>query len=434
MSLMLQSISLTKTARAVAIVLTILVWLLLRWIEFLSGFVEVSRPRLLVAILMPILFLLFYLSRGTAGMLKAKATLERIRTRLGRRQRVSLSIIVLLTFSALGYALFLSRLHRGARMGDTPLFQQSVETTANFSGLLSNDVERGSHFKAHNSPFLLMFVPIIWVFGRNGWLLIQFLHSAVIILWVYIVSFGVSRITERPNWKWPLIAGLFLATYTQHATFYDTRFAALGLALFVGGLLLRRDRRVIALGFLISMISRETAMLTIAFSLIAIPRGLIRNRSRLCLIAVCVMWILGSVLFMRLLGGPVSLNRFNACLTVPSVSLAYIQCAAGSVAGDWPLKLAYTLRIMAFSPAVLFSPAGILAGVPDVSASWLSKNGTLYSLHWHYYMPILGVALLFGYYQIKRMAWLRANLHILLSWTVATCLWQFFTTFRLNLF
>ncbi len=421
----------TKSLPRGAVLLAAVVWIVLRYIDFSTGFVETSRFRFLVAILSPILFLVPYLDRF--GIVrKAKARLEKIDSSLTRKQKATLSITLLLTFAVLGYTLFLSRLHRGAHMGDTPLFQQSVETTAGFSGLLYNNAEGGSHFKAHNSPFLLLFVPVVWMFGRNGWLLIQFFHSLVILIWAYTIGVTVGKLVGSSLWIWPLTFSLFLATYTQHATFYDTRFAALGLALFISGLLLKKSQYG-KVGFIASLLSRETAALAIASALIGATRRMIRPRLKWTLIWVSLLWVLGSGAIMHALGGPVSLGRFNECLKSPAASSTYSSCVWQSIKNDWPLKAAYTARVWSVCPAALISPAAVLGVAPDLSASWLSKDYVLYSMSWHYYMPSLSITLLFGYDQLRNIGRLRHYLNLFLYWTVAGCLWQFVTTFRFNL-
>ena len=72
---------------------------------------------------------------------------------------------------------------------------------------------------------------------KYSWLLISFLQSFSIVLSNYII--GIKSIKSVISYNRALVffVALYLSMYIQHAKFIETRFAMLGLALFIYGLL-----------------------------------------------------------------------------------------------------------------------------------------------------------------------------------------------------
>lgn len=407
-------------------------WWGIRIAEFAFGFVAFSMLRLWLALVIPI---------GVHGVITALGSPSSgfVFTRLYVSKRI-VSVIVMCAFIGLtlsGFALHWSRIQRGANLGDVDLFRQSVLSTARLEGWLVNEYEGGSHFRAHFSPFLLGLVPFIWFFGEDlGWHVIQLIHSGAIVLWVFSMARIHTRLfgLHQPAFYFLIVLSLFLSTYSQHAGFYDTRFAALGLALFVLGCFARNSWQLGA-GFLLTLSARETTVLLLIMLLLLLPSHLFNRRRQAWLLGISLVWFLGSLLVILWMGGPVSAGRFEQCLTSPAVSAAYVDCLIRAVETDWQLKLGYTIRILFFGlPAFITGGAILLGTLPDLITTWLSKDNVLYNMSWHYYMPTLTVSLILGALSL-RQRFLDDEMHIWVSiWLIATGLWQFVTTFHPRLF
>jgi uncharacterized membrane protein len=408
-------------------------WVFLRFVDFFSGFVGYSTVRLLIAAVLPLVALLPYQWATT----KLSAISILINSTSSNRQITRLSNILwlggLLTLSLIGYTLFFSRLIHNANMGDTGLFDQSIVSTARFQGVLFNDAEGGSHFRAHNSPFLFLFVPLVWVLGNYNVFLIGVVQSLVIVLWCYLAGSIISKLFQLSRWRWPLSVLLFLALYTQHMTFYDTRFAALGLLLFFAGLW-QYEQRLIWAGFVIALLARETAVLTMVVVAICMPKTNNSAPVRPKIIVIGVVWIIATALLIHALGGPVSTGRFDSCLKSPQLTSKYVECIVNSIGIDWPLKLAYTLRMLSFGPMAAMSISAIAGIAPEMIFTWVSKDNVLYNLAWHYYMQILSLVMIFSIYRLCTLKRPQVLHRLYIRWILATCLWQFFTTFHPRLF
>jgi len=265
----------------------------------------------------------------------------------------------------------------------------------------------------------LLFVPLTilpaWYYA------VQALHSLVIVLWCRVCGWALGRTVAV---QWIVTGALFFATYDQHETFYDTRFTALALAVFAAGYYARRAG-LIWFGAVTSLLTRETAGLVLAgFGLSALFQGSRRRRLIVGLGVIGLFWYVGSFLLMHVLGGPVSIGRFSSC---PKHGPITASCVHAALVVDWKLKLAYTSRLLFYAPVPETWPS-VVASLPDLGLTWLS-SGVLYDLGWHYYIGSLGI-LLVG----AGLAWKRADAHpLLMRWIVVISLWQFLTTFRLNL-
>ena len=408
-----------RVANMLKPILLLLAWVLARYVDFASGFVGYSFLRLgLAALLLVMLFLPF--PRGAHWWRAAAACLERRRT---------LSLALLCCLAAVGYTLFLSRYHRGAHMGDLAIFRQSIERTAAFEGLLPSSAEGGSHFRAHNSPVLLLLVPISLVAGAAGWYVIQFVHSLMIVFMCHLVGRAVLAATSRPHYAWGVTLALFLASFYQHATFYETRFAAAGVALLVLGLLQAGRRRELLAGFMLGLASRETTALSVAGLLLPGTQH-IQPPLRRTLLAVALLWFVASYALIRQLGGPVSAGRFPAELAAPALSVHTAAAVPAALSVDWKLKAGYTARLLSFGPVAVAAPAVLCGLAPELAFAWLSKDNVLYSLSWHYYLPLLAIIVPFAFAWVSSLAGQRW----LTRWVVATCLWQFVTTVHPRLF
>jgi hypothetical protein len=398
-------------------------WYFLRYLDYKSSFVEYSKIRLGMAISLPLI--VFPLS---ILFLNIRKKMINITTPW------ILPFISCIVLAFFGFLLFFSRYQRKAGMGDVQLFKQSIVNTANFSGLLTNEYEKGSHFKAHNSPILLLMTPWIWLFGDSGWYIIQYLHSLTISVWAFWIGDYLTKWTKFPAMRWPLIISLFLATYTQHATFYDTRFAALGLAIWITAMIVNHTR-MNWIGYIITLFSRETAVISMVTILSSSYHQLKITKKLLWYqIILSISWIVMTILLMINLGGPNSIGRFNECISHPQISTLYFDCIKKSLMEDLNLKLGYTSRLLSFAPQSILQPLVLFGSAPDLLITWLSKDNVLYSLSWHYYMPILSILILLS----STPKWLDkipgALSKLLILWMINTAIWQFLTTFQPNLF
>jgi len=113
-------------------------WLGLGILDFATGFVAFSIVRLVVLCACALLLLPITIP---IPMMRAFAW-------PGRSRMTEMLGAGVLT--VLGLAFFVSRYHRGAHMGDTQLFWDSISHNTP-SCLLCNPYEGGTHFRAHNS-------------------------------------------------------------------------------------------------------------------------------------------------------------------------------------------------------------------------------------------------------------------------------------------
>src|SRR5207248_1904334 len=93
-------------------------------------------------------------------------------------------------------------------------------------------------------------------------------------------------------------------------------------------------------------------------------------------------------------------------------------CLERSVREDWPLKLAYTARLLAYAPTPAALPS-LAAALPDLGLAWLSKDDVVYNLAWHYYMPPLGILLVGAGMALRRRP---GESSLLARWIVALAL------------
>ena len=183
-------------------------------------------------------------------------------------------------------------------------------------------------------------------------------------------------------------------------------------------------------GMLGVFLTRETAALNILMT--GIVRVVQRRDVKLfALVGVAgLLWYLASFAFMRTLGGPLA-DRFDPCLFSTRI-LTDPACAGTALSTDWPLKLAYSLRVLLYAPSLGALPA-YLTVLPDLAYTWLSRGDVLYNLGWHYYMQALGLLLIGASAMFKQPGGLRYADRLLVRWVVAISLWQFATTFQANL-
>jgi len=400
---------------SLCLLIVIALWLALGWIEFTTGFVEFSWARLLVRIALILILLPF-------------AIPSPVQSFFGLIQEHKWAYITfLLALTSMGFLLFLSRYLRGANMGDTFVFKESIESTR-LTCLLCNQTLGGTHFRAHNSLFLLAFVPLTIL--PNWWFLVQFLHSLVIVTWCRVCGWALGG---NSIVGWVLTIALFLATYSQHASFWETPFAALGLTIFALGFYIM-STRTLWVGAVMALVSRETVALNLAAFGLA---GLFQRKSTkpmISLIIIGVLWFGGSYLLMHLLGGSVSAGRFEPCLGV-NTNLSQLSwgCISYSLLADWNLKLAYTLRLLTFAPSLGAFPS-MFAVLPDLMLTWLSKDNVMYNMSWHYYLPTLGILLVGAGLTLRKNPYIDQSRSLAIRWTIAMALWQFATIVRLNLF
>jgi hypothetical protein len=386
-------------------------WFCLGLFDFGSGFVSFSILRLVFLIVLGLLLL----------PLQIPAFLARSAAALSRHR--GWSLVPLTILSLLGYSLFLSRYLHGASMGDDLVFQTVIKNTFDGCWLC---YEGGSYFRFHNNLFLTFFAPLVAL--PAWWLIVHLLQSIAIILWCRICGWAIGRDSAL---GWLVTVALFLATWTQHATFYDTRFTALLLAVFAVGYYLSK-KEVLWVGAFGALLTRETAALSLLMFGIV---GSLRKKmlwSMIPLIALGLIWYFGTFAAMRWSGGPESTPRFPDCLKTAD-GLPSFQCLTSSVMNDWELKLAYTLRLARFAPSLAAIPS-VIAALPDLGLTWVSKDDVLYNLSWHYYMQTLGTLIVGASLGAHAFRDQNYSNNLSARWILSSCIWQFVTTMRLNLF
>ena len=402
------------SATSVSLAVVLIAWFVLGLFDFWSGFVEFSLPRLVLLVILALALLPFELPHWLHRLFFVW------------REKRALGFLVLLVLSVMGYVLFLTRYLRGANMADDAIFQTVIQNTAK-GCFFCFSAPGGTYFGDHNNLFLVAFVPFT-VFA-NWWLIVHFVQSVVIVLWCRVCGWALGGDSEI---GWLATIALFLATYTQHASFYDARFAALGLSIFAVGFYLLKPR-LVWLGSVAALVSRETTGLALfMFGLV----GIVRKQKRIVFAVIALLglsWWIGSYLLMSVSGRPPALGRFNPCLNPTVTFIPTPTCIATSIADDWKLKLAYTLRLLRFAPSLGIVPS-VIAALPDFGLTWLSRDDVLYSLGWHYYMQTLGLFIVGAGLSIRKGTRLGYSNALAIRWIVATCLWQFVTTVRPNLF
>lgn len=393
-------------------ILAILVWFLLGIFDFWSGFVGVSPLRLILLSILAVALLPFELP----------SVLNHQLSRL-REQKV-LHYVLLLILVGLGYVIFLSRYLRGGNMADDFIFEKVIQNTA-AGCFFCYSAPGGVYFGNHNNLFLISFVP--FTLFSNWWLIPHLVQSTAIVLWCRVCGWGLGRDT---NSGWLVTIGLFFATYTQHASFYDTRFAALALAVFALGFYLNKTRLMWA-GALTALITRETTGLT----LMMFGAQGVRTAAKKTLMAIGfagLLWFTASYFLMSAAGRAPALMRFNSCFS-PSQSLPDASCVLASLSTDWELKLAYTLRLIRYAPSLSAFPS-LIAVLPDLGLTWFSQDNVLYNLSWHYYMQTLGVLIVGAGIGLRGRFAFKYSENLPIRWIAASSLWQFVTLVRPNLF
>lgn len=394
--------------------IALVAWFALGALDLLTGFVDYSNLRVLLLFT----FAFILLPLPLPAIFDHIGSLARPRTMEG---------IVLFILTLLGYALFLSRYQRGANMADDAVFREVIENSAR--GCLLCYAEfggTGTYFIAHNNLFLLAFVPLILL--PFGWLVIHFVQSIVIVSWCRLCGWAIGGSSFS---GWLTTVALFLATFSQHAAFYDTRFTALALAALAVGFYLNRHRLLWISGW-IGLLTRETFGLTLAaFGLVGFARRSAK-RTFLVLSLLGLFWWIASYVLMFFAGGPIP-PRFDSCMLFSFERPLNLSCLAASLATDAALKLAYTLRLLRFAPSLGALPS-LAAALPDLGLTWLSKDNVLYNLGWHYYMQTLGMLIVGAGLSIRTSPQGEARPTLMIRWIIGSCLWQFVTTFNLNLF
>ncbi len=388
-------------------------WFLLGFLDLWSGFVSYSLPRLILLAVLALALLPFDLPPALYNLLTSFT------------QRRRLGYLLLLGLVALGYSIFLARYLRGANMADDFIFQRVIQNTAN-GCFFCYSAPGGTYFGNHNFLFLVAFVP--FTLFPFWWPLVHLINSVAIVVWCRVCGLALGGYSAL---GWMATIALFLATYSQHASFYDTRFAELGLAVFVIGFYLL-NTRVMWAGALTALPTRETtSLILMIFGLLGIFRKPIR-KTLLVIGLLGLVWFVASYRLMSTLGRAPALMRFNPCIN-PWQSLPEPSCLLSSVSTDWQLKLAYTLRLLRYTPTLDVVPS-LIAIAPDLGLMWLSQEDVLYSLNWHYYIMTLGILIVSAGVTARARFSPRYSHNLMMRWVIATGLWQFATMVRPNLF
>jgi hypothetical protein len=323
----------------------------------------------------------------------------------------------------LGFSLILSRYTRHANMGETHIFLESINNSASFSGWLENSIEGTTHFAYHNSPGFLLFVPLVWIFGDFSSHLIFAFNSLALLITNYFSSVIFNRNKQFFGIGFILFIALFLSAFTQHAKLIDTRFSALGLCLFLVGLLLEK-RPIFLIGFLLTLLFRETTVLTCVSILVfsrKFPFGVSLKKR---IIGTGAFWFFFSIILIHFLQ-PNGISLGNGAMN----RLDY------NVYNDLGLKLSYFLRILSFGPLVIFSTPGLAGLFFELIFPIFSKDYVLYNITWHYWMPAVTISFIYGYWILKEK--FSQNTEIFKGYSIFvinTCIWQFLTTFHPRLY
>jgi len=308
-------------------------------------------------------------------------------------------------------------------MGETHLFLESIQNSANFSGWLENSIEGTTHFAFHNSPGFLIFVPFVWAFSANSTYLFFILNSLALILSNYFITIFANNKLKILQICSLLFISLCLSALTQHAKFIDTRFSTLGLSLFIIGILLER-KLFFLLGFTIALLFRETTVLTCVTILIFTRDFPFSTLLKKKIIIFGCIWIGFSFLLINYLQ-PKGLSLGAG----PMNRLTY------EVSYDWDLKLAYILRIISFGPLVIFSITGIAGVFSEIIFPIFSKDYVLYNISWHYWISGVCISFIYSFIILKERFF--ENRDFLKGYSIFimnTGIWQFITTFSLGLY
>ncbi len=383
-------------------------WCFSRFIDFITGYVEFSLLRFTFSIILgSIIFL------NLPFQINIKNP-KKVIFRFGE-------FVLILSCILLGYSLFLSRFLREANMGETLIFKESIENTALYGGWLWNQYEGVSHFAYHNSPGFLLFVPFIWIFGHFGWYIISFLHSCAIVITNYII--GTRFLTNSINYKFALLffIAMFLAMYTQHAKFIESRFAMLGISMFIYGLL-SKNTIINVLGFIICLLFRETVIIPcVAITIFTRPYPLTKNTKWFIVISG-IVWSLFTVYLVNELNpSGISGNGFTG--------------TGIGIFDNLNLKFAHILRLLNFGPLILFSLPGLAGLMSEMFFIVFASHEKFYSLSWHLWIIPGTIVIMYSInVLISKYGDSKVILNHYFTFVGLTCIWQFLTTFHPRLF
>jgi hypothetical protein len=384
----------------------LLIWCFIRIYEFQTGFVEFSIIRFFI---MCSLCLVFFIKWSW---------LQTLNSFFKKSNKSIFGILFIF-----GFSLIVSRFIRNANMGETHLFLESIQNTSKLTGWLENSFEGTTHFAFHNSPGFLLFVPFVWILGDLSSYLFFIFNSLALILSNYFSCIFVNNRVKISDISHLLFLTLFLSAFLQHAKFIDTRFAALGLTLFIIGILIE-DKLFFILGFIISLLFRETTVFTCIVILIFSKTFPFAKPLKVKVISIGLAWI-GFSLFLFHYLQPEGISIGSGALNRLSFSIFI----------DWDLKIAYFIRIISFGPFIFFSVPGLFGLIAEFIFPFFSKDYVLYNISWHYWMPAMTISFLYSNYILKEKYSKFEGLIVGYSiFIINTGLWQFFTTFHPRLY
>ena len=385
------------------------VWCLLRLVDFTTGYVEYSFLRAAFSIILGILFLVNIPLLGST-----KIYASRIFFKYGE-------YFLVFFCSLFGYYLFISRFLRKANMGETLIFKESIENTALYGGWLWNQYEGVSHFAYHNSPGLFIFVPLVWMFGKYSWFLISFLQSFSIVLSNYIIGIKFTKSVISYNWALVFFVALYLSMYIQHVKFIETRFAMLGLALFIYGLLSNNQKLNIG-GFLICLLFRETVIIPcMLITLFTYPYPFSKN-TKYSIFLIGTLWCIFSIYLVNELN-PEGIygNGFS------STGIDLLE--------NLPLKFAHLLRLVSMGPLIIWSLPGIIGLLTELSLVFLSSHDKFYHLGWHLWIIPGTIITMYSIDVLKKKYNQSIDfINYYFKFVSLTLVWQFITTFHPRLY
>ena len=386
----------------------LLFWTFSRVVDLLTGYVEYSFLRVIIAILLSLVMIFSFTFK--INMIFSTPII----IKFGK-----FGLFVM--FTILGYSLFLSRSLRNANMGETYIFKESIENTALYGGWLWNQYEGVSHFAYHNSPGFFLFVPLVWVLGKYAWLLISFLQSLAIVTTNYIAALRSSIGLLDYRWNISLFVALFLATYTQHAKFIDTRFAMLGIAVFIYGISVK-SLKINLIGFLICLLFRETAIIPcLGITLFTRAYPFSRKIKWMILTIGCLWCILTIYLVNELNPTGFYGNGFNG--------------TGVAISHNIHLKFAHILRLINFGPLIFFSIPGLIGLLSEFCLIIFATHVKFYSLSWHLWI-IPGIIIIMYSIDVLKKKYEYSNeiIQNYFLFVILTSIWQFLTTFHPRLF
>lgn len=389
--------------------LVLLIWILLRLIEFITGYVEYSHLRFFLAISLGFLLILNWLPFE----FNQKEKINKFEK--------SWNVILILICSVIGYILFLTRYVRGANMGETFIFKESIENTAIYGGWLWNKYEGVSHFAYHNSPGLFLFVPIIWFLGKYGWFLISFIQSLAIVLANYFSSIKIMNGKWKTNIAVLFFLTLFLSMYTQHAKFIDTRFGMLGLSIFIIGILEKNKKLNIA-GFIICLLFRETIIIPCLMITIFTRPYPFSKTIKWSIIVSSILWsILTIIIVNNLNPDGISGNGFT------SLGIGIFD--------NIELKIPHLLRMFSLGPLIFWSVPGLIGLASEISILLFASHQKFYSLSWHLWIIPSTIIIIYSLDVLKRRYYKSLKIvNQYFKFVILTFMWQFLTTFHPRLF